>query len=69
MAEKWAKLHEIPFPKINAQEVYEREGLKEMYVFSDGENPDCPVVVHFCLCNVMYRKFSEPGSFNKVALK
>merc|ERR1719466_250389 len=60
LAEKWARMHNIPFPPIDTS-VYEREGLKEMYIFKDGKNPSCPVVIHFCLCNVMYRKFSKPG--------
>lgn len=60
LAEKWARLHKMPFPPIDIS-VYEREGLKEMYIFKDDNNPNCPVVMHFVLCNVMFRKFSKPG--------
>jgi len=63
-AERWAKLHKIPFPPIDPS-IYEKEGLKEMYIFKDERNPNCPVIIHFCLCNVMYRKFNKPGILRK----
>ena len=60
MAEKWARLHHLPFPKID-RTVYEKEGLKECYVFKDEDNVHAPVILHFVLCNIQFRKFVKPG--------
>jgi len=61
LAEKWARLHNLPFPHID-KSVFEREGMKECYVFRD-EDPDsrAPIILHFVLCNNKFRKYSEPG--------
>ena len=37
-----------------------KEGLKEVYVISDYENPKSPVIIHFILVNDTFRKFSSP---------
>jgi len=60
LAEKWARKHQLPFPKID-EEVYEREGMKECYVFRDEEDERAPIILHFVLCNVNYKKYSSPG--------
>ncbi|XP_076821568.1 cytosolic phospholipase A2-like isoform X1 [Clavelina lepadiformis] len=60
LAEKWAKLHHLPFPKID-RSVFEREGMKECYVFRDEEDERAPIIIHFVLCNVLFRKFKRPG--------
>jgi len=60
LAEKWANIHGIPFPKID-YEVYDREGIKELYIFKDAENVRAPIILHFCLCNKNFRDFSAPG--------
>ncbi|XP_054837968.1 cytosolic phospholipase A2 isoform X2 [Eublepharis macularius] len=63
LAEKWAKMNKLPFPKIDPH-VFDREGLKECYVFKP-KNPasdiDCPTIIHFVLANINFRKFKEPG--------
>ncbi|CAK8673396.1 unnamed protein product [Clavelina lepadiformis] len=60
LAEKWAKASGKPFPKIS-EDTYEKEGLKECYVFRDEENEKAPIVIHFVLCNINFRKYSAPG--------
>ena len=41
--------------------MYEREGIKECYVFKDESNERAPTIIHFVLCNIQYQKFSKPG--------
>nr|XP_056700299.1 cytosolic phospholipase A2 [Euleptes europaea] len=63
LAEKWAKMNKLPFPKIDPH-VFDREGLKECYVFKP-KNPasdiDCPTIIHFVLANINFRDFKAPG--------
>uniref|UniRef100_A0A2K6U840 Phospholipase A2 n=1 Tax=Saimiri boliviensis boliviensis TaxID=39432 RepID=A0A2K6U840_SAIBB len=63
LAEKWAKMNKLPFPKIDPY-VFDREGLKECYVFKP-KNPDmekdCPTIIHFVLANINFRKYKSPG--------
>uniref|UniRef100_A0AAZ3S0S6 Phospholipase A2 n=1 Tax=Oncorhynchus tshawytscha TaxID=74940 RepID=A0AAZ3S0S6_ONCTS len=61
LAEKWARMNKLPFPKIDPK-VFDREGLKECYVFKPkkGER-NCPTVIHFVLVNINFRTFKAPG--------
>lgn len=61
LAEKWARMNKLPFPKIDPK-VFDREGLKECYVFKPkkGER-NCPTVIHFVLVNIEFRTFKAPG--------
>uniref|UniRef100_A0A3B3VYS0 Phospholipase A2 n=1 Tax=Poecilia latipinna TaxID=48699 RepID=A0A3B3VYS0_9TELE len=61
LAEKWARMNKLQFPKIDPK-VFDREGLKECYVFKPrkGEK-NCPTVIHFVLVNINFRKFKAPG--------
>ncbi|XP_034035489.1 cytosolic phospholipase A2-like [Thalassophryne amazonica] len=61
LAEKWARMNKLPFPKIDPK-VFDREGLKECYVFKprNGEK-NCPTVIHFVLVNINFRQFVAPG--------
>ncbi|KAM9130200.1 cytosolic phospholipase A2 isoform 1-T4 [Pangshura tecta] len=63
LAEKWAKMNNLPFPKIDPH-VFDREGLKECYVFkpknTDTER-DCPTIIHFVLANINFREYKAPG--------
>ncbi|XP_053104033.1 cytosolic phospholipase A2 isoform X2 [Hemicordylus capensis] len=63
LAEKWAKMNSLPFPKIDPN-VFDREGLKECYVFKP-KNPasdiDCPTIIHFVLANINFRDYKAPG--------
>ncbi|XP_071097196.1 cytosolic phospholipase A2-like [Haliotis cracherodii] len=60
LAEKWARLNQVPFPPIDPS-VVDREGLKECYLFKDPKDPHCPVVLHFCLVNITFRDEKMPG--------
>lgn len=60
LAEKWARINNIPFPPIDTSGFTE-EGMKELYVFRHPTDPYCPVVMHFVLCNKTFRNFKEPG--------
>ncbi|KAG5266418.1 hypothetical protein AALO_G00231830 [Alosa alosa] len=35
--------------------------MKEVYVFEDKNNPKAPIVVHFPMVNLTFRKFKAPG--------
>ncbi|XP_077573853.1 cytosolic phospholipase A2 [Stigmatopora nigra] len=61
LAEKWARMNKLPFPKIDPK-VFDREGLKECYVFKPkrGER-NCPTIIHFVLVNINFRQFKAPG--------
>ncbi|KAJ7986244.1 hypothetical protein DPEC_G00337940 [Dallia pectoralis] len=61
LAEKWARMNKLPFPKIDPK-VFDREGLKECYVFKPkkGER-NCPTIIHFVLVNINFRTFKVPG--------
>ncbi|XP_008112906.1 cytosolic phospholipase A2 isoform X2 [Anolis carolinensis] len=63
LAEKWAKMNKLPFPKIDPN-VFDREGLKECYIFRP-KNPasdiDCPTIIHFVLANINFRDYKAPG--------
>uniref|UniRef100_A0AAR2LRK8 Phospholipase A2 n=1 Tax=Pygocentrus nattereri TaxID=42514 RepID=A0AAR2LRK8_PYGNA len=61
LAEKWARMNKLPFPKIDVK-VFDREGLRECYVFKPtrGEK-HCPTVIHFVLANIHFRDFKAPG--------
>uniref|UniRef100_A0A673V4Q6 Phospholipase A2 n=1 Tax=Suricata suricatta TaxID=37032 RepID=A0A673V4Q6_SURSU len=63
LAEKWARMNKLPFPKIDPN-VFDREGLKECYVFKP-KNPDvekdCPTIIHFVLANINFRDYKAPG--------
>ncbi|XP_034978255.1 cytosolic phospholipase A2 isoform X2 [Zootoca vivipara] len=63
LAEKWAKMNNLPFPKIDPN-VFDREGLKECYVFKP-KNPAseifCPTIIHFVLANINFREYKAPG--------
>lgn len=61
MAEKWARMNKLPFPKIDPK-VFDREGLKECYVFKPKRGDEnCPTVIHFVLANINFRNFKAPG--------
>ncbi|KAA0719104.1 Cytosolic phospholipase A2 [Triplophysa tibetana] len=61
LAEKWARMNKLPFPKIDSK-VFDREGLKECYVFRPNKgDKNCPTVIHFVLANINFRDFKAPG--------
>lgn len=61
LAEKWARMNKLPFPKIDVK-VFDREGLQECYVFKPSrEEKHCPTVIHFVLANIHFREFKAPG--------
>ncbi|KAH3870513.1 hypothetical protein DPMN_033701 [Dreissena polymorpha] len=60
LAEMWAKKHKVMFPPIDTT-VFDREGMKELYIFRHPTEVNCPIVLHFCLVNVDFRHFVKPG--------
>ncbi|XP_030630583.1 cytosolic phospholipase A2 [Chanos chanos] len=61
LAEKWARMNKLSFPKIDTK-VFDREGLKECYVFKPKKgDKSCPTVIHFVLANINFREFKAPG--------
>ncbi|CAC5401234.1 PLA2G4 [Mytilus coruscus] len=59
-AEDWARKHEIKFPKINVDK-YKDENVKELYIFEDENDPECPIIMHFVLVNKDFRTYKKPG--------
>ena len=66
LAEKWAKENNIPFPPINAEETFKKEGMKEFYVFKHPTDPTCPIVIHIVLVNDKFRFYKKPGKWEKM---
>ncbi|XP_064615136.1 cytosolic phospholipase A2-like [Liolophura sinensis] len=60
LAEKWAKHNGLRFPPIDTS-VFEKEGMKELYIFRDPNDPNCPIILHFVLVNLDFRKYKKPG--------
>jgi len=60
LAAQWAKKHKVSFPPIDTT-VFDREGMKEIYIFRHPTDSHCPIVLHFCLVNIEFRKFMKPG--------
>uniref|UniRef100_A0A4W4FQF0 Phospholipase A2 n=1 Tax=Electrophorus electricus TaxID=8005 RepID=A0A4W4FQF0_ELEEL len=61
LAEKWARMNKLPFPKIDPK-VFDREGMKECYIFKPRKgDKNCPTIIHFVLVNIDFRKFKAPG--------
>ncbi|XP_035221148.1 cytosolic phospholipase A2-like isoform X3 [Stegodyphus dumicola] len=62
LSEKWARLNNCLFPPIHdlAAE-YIKHPPKECYVFKDPVNEMCPIIIHFPLINLDFRKFKSPG--------
>ena len=67
-AEEWAKKNNYKFPPIDAEEQFKKYGMKEFYVFCHPTDPSCPIVIHFVLVNITFRKQSAPGSHRKTRL-
>lgn len=63
MAEKWARLHGLPFPPVReAVKTYLDQPIKECYVFKDPDaDPNVPVIIFFPLINASFRHFKAPG--------
>ncbi|XP_046692121.1 cytosolic phospholipase A2 isoform X2 [Silurus meridionalis] len=61
LAEKWARMNKLPFPRIDPK-VFDREGMKECYVFKPSKgDKNCPTIIHFVLVNLDFRNFKAPG--------
>ncbi|XP_072545010.1 cytosolic phospholipase A2 zeta-like [Salminus brasiliensis] len=51
---------QMPFPRIDFNKVAS-EPLKEVYVFEDADNSEAPIVIHFPMVNVSFRRYKAPG--------
>lgn len=60
LAEKWAQQNGIPFPPIDTS-IFDKEGMKEVYVFRDESDSRVPIVLHFPLVNLNFRRYITPG--------
>ena len=66
LAEKWASLHNIPFPPIKETVkpiIDSGDHIKEIYVFKDPEKSasEVPVIIFFPLVNHNFRYYKAPG--------
>ncbi|XP_069064877.1 cytosolic phospholipase A2 delta [Pleurodeles waltl] len=57
---KYCSEQGIAFPKIELSDE-EKKSTKECYTFTDTENPNAPIVLHFPLVNDTFREFKAPG--------
>lgn len=62
LANKWALMHHVPFPRVDMSE-HEKNGMQEVYVFQDTENPRAPLIMHFVLVNESFKRFKKPGTY------
>ncbi|XP_075047854.1 cytosolic phospholipase A2 delta-like isoform X2 [Mixophyes fleayi] len=60
--------HKLAFPKIEVCEE-DRQNPKECHVFSDSENCDVPIILHFPLVNDTFTQFSRPGVERRTELE
>eukprot|EP00118_Oscarella_pearsei_P025033 m.307353 g.307353 ORF g.307353 m.307353 type:complete len:695 (+) comp42183_c0_seq1:54-2138(+) len=49
-AASWAEAYKFKFPKIDPNQ-FDKDNLKECYVFEDEKDPECPIIIFFPLCN------------------
>ena len=62
LAEKWANLHQIPFPPIRQiAKQYIDQPVQECYVFKDTQDSNVPVVIFFPLVNKDFKDYKAPG--------
>jgi phospholipase A2 len=62
LAEQWARLNHMPFPPVAKQVArFEKEPIKELYVFKDDNDEYCPVILHFVILNKTFKQFKAPG--------
>lgn len=66
LAEKWAELHNLPFPPIKEcvkQYIKSDEHVREIYIFKDPVKPpsEVPVIIFFPLVNHNFRHYKAPG--------
>ena len=66
MAEKWASLHNIPFPPIKESVKHYIDldkHVREIYVFKDPSKlpSEVPVIIFFPLVNYNFRHYKAPG--------
>jgi phospholipase A2 len=67
-AKQWADDNGYKFPTI-PDDIFDKNQPKEYYIVEDHDDPDCPTVVFFSLCNVSRRFVDISGqdeSFAKV---
>ena len=60
VAEEWAHAHGHRFPTI-PKDTFDPQNPQEYYIFEDEDDPKCPIVVFFVLCNVRRRLAHVPG--------
>ncbi|XP_065340646.1 cytosolic phospholipase A2-like [Cloeon dipterum] len=62
LSEQWARLNHLPFPPVaELATAYEKEEMREFYLFEDETDPLCPSILHFVLCNNQFRRCKAPG--------
>lgn len=63
LAEKWARTNSVPFPPIEQKvREYVKEPVREVYVFKNETDLNCPTVVHIVLHNGRFREFDIHGA-------
>ncbi|KAK3095731.1 hypothetical protein FSP39_018221 [Pinctada imbricata] len=65
LAKTWADLHKVKFPPVPVFD--KRQGVKELYILEDEDDPLCPVIMHFVLMNRDFKLFSSPGHLRQTA--
>ncbi|XP_076342257.1 cytosolic phospholipase A2-like isoform X2 [Tachypleus tridentatus] len=61
-SEQWAQRNDFLFPPIKDRvKQLIKEPMRECYVFDDPDNTSCPIIIHFPLVNINFRKFKQPG--------
>ncbi|XP_071450114.1 cytosolic phospholipase A2-like [Hetaerina americana] len=62
LAEKWARLNSVPFPPVaDLSKKFLEEPLRELYVFDNPSEENCPIILHFIIFNGQFREFKDLG--------
>ncbi|XP_013772392.1 cytosolic phospholipase A2-like [Limulus polyphemus] len=61
-SEQWAQRNGFLFPPIKDRvEQLIKEPMRECYIFDNPDDISCPIILHFPLVNINFRKFKQPG--------
>ena len=59
LAEKWARMHALDFPRVPQVDI-KRDGIQEVYDIHDYENHRAPVIIHFVLVSKSFKNYAKP---------
>ncbi|XP_046398440.1 cytosolic phospholipase A2-like isoform X2 [Ischnura elegans] len=62
LAEKWARLNSVPFPPVaELSKKFLEEPMRELYVFENPNEANCPIILHFIIFNGQFKEYKDLG--------